>query len=78
MNESNGILWHSTGPRLEMTRNKSNKDLEYARVLHISDLTPHFKVHSDLKWAFSRWDMIRIGWWFMRRAIWPTERGIDD
>lgn len=63
MRETNGVLWDKYGPRLEMVRAK--KDGDYSHVLHISDLNPQLEV----KWAFSRWTMVRIGLWFIRRAI---------
>jgi len=63
MKESNGVLWDSTGPRLEMKR--ADKTGPHSHVLHIGDLNPEINV----KWAFSRWQMIRIGMWFIRRAI---------
>ena len=63
MKESNGILWHPTGPRLEM--NRVGDSGEYSHALRISDLNPEL----DVTWCFSRWTMIRIGFWFIRRAI---------
>lgn len=63
MNETNNVLWAKEGPRLEMTRQAQQGP--YSHVLHISDLNPE----AHLKWCFSRWGMIRIGWWFIRRAL---------
>lgn len=63
MNESNGILWDRYGPRLEMTN--QGGDAEHRYFLRIGDLNPE----RDFCWCFSRWTMVRIGWWFIRRAI---------
>ncbi|WP_238368305.1 hypothetical protein [Mesobacterium pallidum] len=63
MKESNGILWHQSGPRLELTRTTADPAYRYA--LRISDLNPE----ADITWSFSRWTMIRIGFWFIRRAV---------
>lgn len=66
MNESKtGVLWDRYGPRLEMTREPKGTDPRYAYRLKIGDLNPL----ADVTWCFSRWQMVKIGIWFIRRAL---------
>lgn len=63
MKETNKVLWDRHGPRLEM--NNTGGDPEFRYLLRISDFNPEL----DVNWCFSRWTMIRIGFWFIRRAV---------
>lgn len=71
MQETNKILWDRHGPRLEMTNRGGDPKYRYA--LNIRDLNPP----RDFTWCFSRWQMIKIGLWFVRRAIFAKEAGRD-
>lgn len=68
MNEKNGVLWDPFGPRLEMTNQGGDK--RYSYCLNIQDLNPP----RNFNWCFSRWQMIKIGWWFIRRALFAREQ----
>ncbi|UWR31354.1 hypothetical protein K3758_07575 [Sulfitobacter sp. W002] len=68
MKENNGVLWSREGPRLEMKYQGGNP--EYRYVLHINDLNPEL----DICWCFDRWTMVRIGLWFIRRALFAKLR----
>jgi hypothetical protein len=67
MKETNSVLWHRFGPRLEMT--KRGGDPRYQYVLNIQDMNPT----RNFNWCFSRWTMIRSGLWFIRRAIFSRQ-----
>jgi hypothetical protein len=73
MKQTNGVLWDEAGPRLKMTSSlMRNGDGDGPlRVLYISDLNPE----THLAWCFPRSAMIRIGIWFIWRAIWPNQAG---
>lgn len=77
MKETNGVLWDPSGPRLAITNRGDGGP--YSHVLNIQDLNPH----RDFSWAFSRWDMARIGIWFIKRAIFarasaPSPKGLKE
>ncbi len=69
MKLSNGVMWNPTGPRLEMQNRGKDCEAEYRYCLHIDDQNPA----ASMTWCFSRWTMIRIGLWFIARAVF--ERG---
>lgn len=67
MKETNGVMWDHHGPRLQMTKKCGDPAFRY--VLNIRDLNRN----RDFNWCFSRWTMIRIGFWFIRRAIFARQ-----
>lgn len=67
MKETNKVLWDRCGPRLEIKNRGGNP--EYRYVLNIQDQNPP----RDFNWCFSRWTMIRIGFWFIRRAVFSRQ-----
>lgn len=68
----NKILWHPLGARLEMT----DSDMRNAdsggplRTLYIGDLNPE----QEITWGLCRWDMIKIGLWFIWTAFFPSKK----
>jgi len=70
MKQTDGILWDESGPRLDMTASQMRNSGQGGplRVLHISDLNPE----THLAWCLPRATMIRIGIWFIWRAICPN------
>lgn len=65
MKERNKVLWCRTGPRLAMTNRGPGRPSDYQFALNIQDLNPT----RNFTWCFSRWQMVRIGLWFIRRAL---------
>ncbi len=70
MKNTNGILWSRYGPRLEAIRSPMrNADTGGPLMcLKISDLNPQ----SEMRWALTRCEMVRVGFWFLARAFFPT------
>ena len=71
MKSSNGILFSSFGPRLEATTSPMRNGDETGpfRCLNISDLNPQ----REMTWVLTKWEMVQVGLWFLRRAFFPTK-----
>jgi hypothetical protein len=71
MNSNNGILWSKFGPKLEATTStmRNADDTGAFRCLTISDLNPQI----ETTWVLTKWEMLQIGFWFLRRAFYPTK-----
>lgn len=61
LKQSNGVMWCSTGFRLEVRRVENTKHL----FMKIDDLNPQ----SQICGRFTRWDVIRIGFYFVKSAF---------
>lgn len=56
---ANNVVWRETGFRLEATAKNGNL------VCQFEGLNPQV----ELRQVFSRWEMVRLGLWFIRSAF---------
>lgn len=60
-----GVLWDRYGPRLEIENRGTSVDRDYRFCINIRDLNPPLETN----WCFSRWDVFKIGFWFIWHGL---------
>lgn len=63
MKIAGNVMWDELGPYLEITNQGGDPEFQY--VLNIQDVNPS----CNFNWCFSRWEMVRIGVWFVWQAL---------